>query len=95
MKNLKRKFIALFTFSILTLSLNLCLAQTPAIDIPITVTDNSGGTQQLNFGLDPTATDGIDVSLGESELPPPPPSGIFDARFMGDDIRIDLGQGSL
>ncbi len=76
------------TFTISTSSL-------VAVDIPITITDNSGGTQQLRFGLDPAATNGIDASLGESELPPPPPTGVFDARFIGDDIGIDLGQGSL
>jgi hypothetical protein len=28
------------------------------------------------------ATDCIDASFGESELPPPPPSGVFDTRFV-------------
>jgi len=68
-------------------------ASTVAVDIPITVTDNAGGTATLKFGLDPTATDGIDASLGEQELPPPPPTGVFDARFIGDDIGISIGQG--
>jgi hypothetical protein len=53
-----------------------------AVDIPITVTDNAGGSQVLNFGLDLTATDGIDVSLGEGDLPPAPPIGVYDARFV-------------
>ncbi|MBI5727890.1 MAG: hypothetical protein HY965_08560, partial [Ignavibacteriales bacterium] len=34
-------------------------AQTPAVDIPLTVTDGSA-TTILRFGLDPAATDGID-----------------------------------
>jgi hypothetical protein len=68
-------------------------AQTPAKDVPITVSDGAGGTAELRFGLAPTATDGIDMSLGESELPPVPPSGVFDARFIGTDINVPLGQG--
>jgi len=35
----------------------------------------------LTFGTAPSATDGIDNSLGEYSLPPLPPSGVFDARF--------------
>ena len=45
---------------------------------------DAGGTessQSLTFGQHIDATDSIDASLGEYELPPPPPTGIFDARF--------------
>ena len=37
--------------------------------------------QALTFGQHIDATDSIDASLGEYELPPLPPTGIFDARF--------------
>jgi hypothetical protein len=40
-----------------------------------------GLSYPLWFGLDLTATDGIDPTLGESDLPPPPPGNAFDARF--------------
>ncbi|MBI2420336.1 MAG: T9SS C-terminal target domain-containing protein, partial [Ignavibacteriales bacterium] len=46
-------------------------AQTPAVDIPLTVTDGSA-TTILRFGLDPAATDGIDPAIGEQTLPPLP-----------------------
>ncbi|MFQ5627460.1 MAG: FlgD immunoglobulin-like domain containing protein [bacterium] len=73
----------------------IALAQTPAVDIPLKISDGSGGVQVLYFGIDPSATDGIDVSLGESALPPFPPTGVFEARFIGDDIAVPgLGQGS-
>lgn len=36
----------------------------------------------LRFGLDPSATYGLDPALGEMEQPPLPPSGVFDARFI-------------
>jgi hypothetical protein len=52
------------------------------ISIPFDIYDNSGGQKTLYFGLDETATDGIDVHLEEIELPPYPPTGIFDARWI-------------
>ncbi|MCK7516541.1 MAG: hypothetical protein MZV64_01850 [Ignavibacteriales bacterium] len=50
------------------------------IDIPLIVTD---GTININLalGLDLTATNCIDPQLGESDLPPVPPTGMFDVRF--------------
>lgn len=62
------------------------------INIPIIVTDGFN-TDTLRYGLDPSATDGIDSPLGESELPPVPPTGIFDARFVGTGIGIPIGEG--
>jgi hypothetical protein len=45
-------------------------------------------------GIDPAATNGIDAFLGEQELPPFPPSGSFDARFVGTDVPASIGEGS-
>lgn len=57
--------------------------QVPAqISIPFEIYDNAGGQKTLYFGLDQTATNGIDVHLGESDLPPYPPTGAFDARWL-------------
>jgi hypothetical protein len=86
--------LVLVTFLTL-MALSASQAQTPAVDISLTVSDGSGGIQQLRFGLDPTATDGIDALLGESELTQIPSTGIFDARFVGDDILLNLGRGTL
>ncbi|MDY0081888.1 MAG: YCF48-related protein [Ignavibacteriaceae bacterium] len=49
----------------------------------ITVKDADGteSGKVLIFGQHIDATDSIDASLGEYEIPPPPPSSIFDARF--------------
>ena len=69
-------------FSILAMVLlYITIAFGQAVDIPITVTDNVGNSQIINFGLDLTATDDIDPALGESDLPPPPPGNAFDARW--------------
>ena len=47
----------------------------------IAVSEADGASQILRFGLHETATNGIDASLGEVEMPPLPPAGAFDARF--------------
>ena len=65
-----------------------------AFSFSLTVSDGAGGSQVLQLGVDPAATDAIDAALGESERPPSPPSGVFDARLIGDDIAVSgLGQG--
>jgi len=64
------------------LFLSICsLAQTPQVSIPITINDGAGGFQVLHFGLDPSATDELDGTLGEEPLPPMPPITVFDARL--------------
>ena len=74
-----RKLFSIFALVLLYVGITFGQA---AVDIPITLTDNAGGSKILNFGLDLTASDGIDVALGESDLPPFPPPGVFDARLV-------------
>ncbi len=70
------------------------LAAASEIDNILLIKDHSGASQILHFGLDPAATDTLDAGLGEKELPPFPPGGVFEARFVGDDIGLpQLGQG--
>ncbi|MDP2363990.1 MAG: T9SS C-terminal target domain-containing protein, partial [Ignavibacteria bacterium] len=73
-----RKLFSILAFVLLYVGITLGQA---FIDIPITISDNAVGSKVLNFGLDLTATDGIDPALGESDLPPFPPLGAFEARF--------------
>jgi photosystem II stability/assembly factor-like uncharacterized protein len=57
---------------------------TPPIWLNQITVEDGGGTESaktLTIGQDPNATDSIDASLGEYELPPPPPTGIFDTRL--------------
>jgi len=70
-------------------------AQNALLEYPLVLHDAAGDSAVLWFGLDPAATDGIDASLHEEELPPSPPSKVFDARFIGDDIDLpQLGTGT-
>lgn len=79
----------------LLLANGLAQAQTQTVDFRLTVRDGAGGRQVLRFGLAPPATNLIDAGLCESELPPFPPAGIFEARFIGADISVpELGLGS-
>lgn len=67
--------------------------QTINQDNPFVISDGVN-TTLLRYGIDTSATDGINPLLGEAELPPPPPAGVFDGRFIGSDIGIPaLGQG--
>jgi hypothetical protein len=50
--------------------------------IPLRVEDNALVFDTLWFGVHPDATYGIDTFLNEYELPPVPPFGSFDARFL-------------
>ncbi len=60
--------------------------------------DNGGSLDSLEYGTGAGATDGIDASFGEFELPPLPPTGVMDVRWqiagtLGTerDIRDTLG----
>ncbi len=83
--------IKLFVILMLIISGSRLFAQ--QVNVPFTITDGFD-TDTLRFGLDPTATDYIDAGLNESELPPLPPTGIFDSRFIGD-TSIHIGEGLL
>lgn len=49
--------------------------------LPVTIKDQCNQGGDFILGVNSSATNGIDVGLGEGALPPTPPSGVFDARF--------------
>jgi len=51
----------------------------PTVDIPLIATEAT--VQTMSVGLDLTATNCIDVTLGEAEAPPAPPPGSFHIVF--------------
>ncbi len=71
-----KKILGLFLLLLLTMPLT---AQ--VVKIPLFI-DDANTFDTLYFGADPTATDGIDVSFGETNLPPFPPAGVFEARWL-------------
>ncbi len=72
-----RKLYTVICFVLLSAAIVLGQA---VVDIPMSASDGSA-TIQLAVGLDLTATNGIDPQLGESDLPPFPPDGVFEFRF--------------
>jgi hypothetical protein len=68
-----------YVFSLILSCTALAYGQA-AVDIPMSASDGSA-LIQLAVGLDLTATNGIDPALGESDLPPFPPAGVFEFRF--------------
>ena len=73
-----RKLFSIFSFVLLLSA--LAFGQIAQIDIPISAV-NGPNVAPMRVGLDQTATNGIDVALGEGILPPPPPAGAYDARW--------------
>lgn len=67
-----------------------CFSQYYQIQIKVS---DGFSTDTLRIGYDPTATNGIDAHLNEFELPPNPPTGVFDTRLYSDSANVQLGQG--
>ncbi|MCB0732498.1 MAG: hypothetical protein KDC88_15855, partial [Ignavibacteriae bacterium] len=60
----------------------------PSISFDIIAYDGVSDSIKLTFGLDSLATNGYNPLLGEKELPPLPPLGVFDARLEIPDTLI-------
>lgn len=54
----------------------------PRLALPLIISDQVDPHITISFGIDPTATDSTDTWLGEANLPPFPPTGVFEARFI-------------
>jgi hypothetical protein len=76
MKNIILIILSIFSFSKILFS-----QDTPGAVYQINITD-SVDSRNLVFGIDAKATDTIDTNLGEQNLPPFPPAGGFEARFI-------------
>ena len=72
-----KKFLSILSLSLLLMT---NIFGQPMVDIPLYANDGTY-TIPLAVGTDPTATNGIDPQLGESDLPPFPPIGAFEIRF--------------
>lgn len=74
----------IFFLIIITLFATYNFAQflEPTVKLPLTIDDGAGASRTMFFGLDTLGTDGIDIIFGESDVPPFPPIGAFEARFF-------------
>src|SRR5262245_15052508 len=91
----------MFSLTILLSENSNAACAPPGKRTSIIVTDAGLGRDTVYFGHDPLATRGRDTSFCEHELPPLPPSGIFDLRFAnppgyeGQQPPAGFGQGFL
>lgn len=53
-----------------------------SVDITVTNSATPAGSRTLKFGVNTSASLGIDATLGEESFPPFPPSSVFEARFV-------------
>ena len=77
------KLSLLFTASLFIniLFFNTAYSQSDT-SLTIIISDNGAVSDSLIMGESSFATAGLDVSLGEFEMPPIPPSGAFDVRWL-------------
>ena len=81
--NYSNKVTLKLSLPLFTLLLFLQTLAYPAnIEISLIVTNSNYESKTIIFGFDETATDSIDGFLGESPLPPLPPTAIMDVRFQ-------------
>ncbi len=66
------------------------VAAQPLTPVRLIATTGAGYVDTIFFGLDPSATPCIDPDLGEYELPPLPPTNVFDMRFI--DPRVESSE---
>ncbi len=80
---MKRLYIELFsmTVALAFYTMEPVMAQSTG-SLKLTLSDNGGVSDTVRFGELYGATSGIDVGLGEYELPPLPPTGAFDVRWL-------------
>ncbi|MBX7042952.1 MAG: T9SS type A sorting domain-containing protein [Ignavibacteria bacterium] len=55
--------------------------------------DAGSVNDSITFGMSPAGTNGLDTCLGEVLVPPPPPIGVFDCRFIlptNDAVKTDF-----
>lgn len=99
-----RKFVSIFFFVCVVMTLVMSQSANAqctegAARTWVAINDNGAGRDTLWFGQDPAGTRGLNTGLCEIELPPPPPGGVFDARWMnppgyeGAEPPAGLGQG--
>ncbi|MBI5216177.1 MAG: T9SS type A sorting domain-containing protein [Ignavibacteriae bacterium] len=89
---MKKTLVLLFAVVLCSLGMQSVSWGQNSFVVPVVVS-NGADSDTIYIGVNSTATYGIDAALGEQELPPAPPSGVFDARSSDIPGRTGLGQG--
>ncbi len=61
----------------------------------VKIRDAGNANDSLTYGMSYTGTNGVEQCLGELLVPPPPPTGVFDCRFIlptNDASKTDIRQ---
>src|SRR5258706_2790934 len=82
----------LYFFALTAIAASLSPAQLTPIRLDILIHDQSGFKDTVTWGLDASATDSIDASLGEIQRPPTPPDPGFDIRWINRPGSTKLGK---
>jgi len=81
MNNTKQLLKRMYLFGVV--SFLFCHSiQAQSWSIPVTVTNGTGVSDMVHFGIHPDGTYGLDEQLGEVNLPPLPPPSVFETRFL-------------
>ncbi len=89
---MKKTLVLLFAVVLCSLGMQSVSWGQSAFSVPVVVS-NGTDNDTIWIGVNASATYGIDAALGEQELPPAPPSGVFDARSTDIPGRTGMGQG--
>jgi len=93
-RSIQRVSLVVGLLSLISLSTMTGQVGMHSVKIQMTLTNNHGLSSSLIAGVHELATNNLDMTLGENELPPVPPTEIFDTRFVSPSAGIDLGEGS-
>ncbi len=81
MCNIKQFLKRMYLFGVVSFLFSHSI-QAQSWSIPVTVTNGTGVSDMVHFGIHPDGTYGLDEQLGEVNLPPLPPLSVFETRFL-------------
>jgi hypothetical protein len=91
---MKNTFCILLAFFV-ALALPLSAQEFVGIEFGVEVTTTAGGSNYLVMGARDGCTSGVDPQYQEFELPPLPPTEVFDVRFNSTPGSSSLGTGTI
>jgi hypothetical protein len=94
MKEVYNKWVAVLVLGMLVVGVQGVVAQPQSFSVGLIINNNGSDRDTLLFGSHANATYCIDAGIGEYEAPPPPPTEVFDVRFIDPRGQSEcMGQG--